>query len=111
MKFRGGFVSNSSSSSFCIYGLYLEEAEYSKISDGYDLNEDVDKKLQDAGLSSVHLVTGQGDGYAYIGRDYSDIGDDETGRQFKDSVEKAVALLFPGQEKKCGMHEESWYDG
>jgi hypothetical protein len=112
MKIRTGFVSNSSSSSFCIYGMYLEENEINLVAEDCELKDDVRAKLDAAGFTKVDYVDAGPNAYgAYIGRDFTSIGDDETGRQFKENVEKAVALLFPDKPVKCGVHEESWYDG
>ena len=115
MKIRTGFVSNSSSSSFCIYGVYLDAKEMALLSeDRYELNADIRAKLDAAGFTKVNLdVPGgyQNETDGYIGRDFTSIGDDETGRQFRESVEKAVAFLFPDKPMKCGIYEESWYDG
>lgn len=111
MKVRTGFVSNSSSSSFCIYGIYLETEQLNLIGDGENLNDEVEKKLADAGLGKVGIVYGQADDYGYLGRDYLDMGQDETRGQFEEGVRKAVALLFPENTPHCGIHEESWYDG
>lgn len=110
MKIRNGFVSNSSSSSFCIFGLYLDDTQRNAVcSDGYELNEDVVAKLKAAGCEGVDIVHGQDS--AYIGRSITGMGLDETRRQFEDSIRKAIDLLFPGEGVNCGVHEESWYDG
>jgi len=44
---------------------------------------------------------------AYIGRSWSSIGDDETGKQFKESVKKEIKKVF-GEDLKCSTHEEVW---
>ena len=52
----------------------------------------------------VHMM----DDWRYVGQSWSGIGDDETGREFKASVEKLVALV---SEQKCSTLEEAWRDG
>jgi len=98
MKIRNGFVSNSSTSSFCIFGIFLSDR---------NMDEDLEKKVEDAGLEFLY-----GPSYpdsVYIGRSFSSIKDDETGGQFKDDVrEKLKALGIPGTAQLC---EEAWYDG
>jgi len=50
-----------------------------------------------------------GDG-EYIGVSYSDIGDDETKRQFEERLDKVFEQLgFDSSE--CGVVEDSWRDG
>ena len=39
MKFRSGFVSNSSSSSFCIYGTFIGDGEFDEDEDNDDFYE------------------------------------------------------------------------
>jgi hypothetical protein len=108
MKQRFGFISNSSSSSFCIYGFHftkdmVSEEEIKKWA-GKDFSEDyknnefrfefcefVEEKLKGTKLS-INSYEGE-EGY-YIGRDWSKIGDKETGKQFKDSVKKDVKTIF-----------------
>jgi len=99
MKIRNGFVSNSSSSSFCIYG--------TNIGENRDEVEIIEEKIRELGLKlEVHY----GEYTRYVGRSWSSIGDDETGKQFKASVKDAVAKLEL-DPKKIGTVEESWYDG
>jgi hypothetical protein len=116
MKIRNGFVSNSSSSSFCIYGssydLYdfvescklINESmkeEYEENGEWWEIKEKIEK---DTGLE-VH-VHDESDAL-WIGRSWSSIGDDETGRELKDGVEKIMKEHF--DEDECHTYEESWY--
>ena len=95
MKIRYGFVSNSSSTSFCIYGVSLE-------------NED-EEIVDAAGKLGLYVQYGQWDG-VYIGREYSSIKNDETGAEFKESTQKLIDQL-PIQDKHCSTQEGGWYDG
>jgi hypothetical protein len=119
MKVRAGFVSNSSSSSFCIYGTEMdlsdliekiketnllpeEEMEGMEENDEwYELGELLEEKL---GLSTY-----QSEDYFWIGREWSCIDDDETGRQFKEGVQKKLEDAF-GPDVDCGTHEEEIYN-
>jgi hypothetical protein len=104
MKIRTGFVSNSSSSSFCIYGIALEER--------------VDLSFLPAGRYGDHEIEGleilkYSDYGVYIGRSWSDVKDDETGAMFKKSIEEKLKEVFKGKIElpACRTHSEAWYDG
>jgi hypothetical protein len=165
MKTRIGFVSNSSSSSFCIYGYELPVPRlrysdswsevirlYKTIQDKYpdifnkfvnkitanEAGNRYDKKellllsklnnlsyedacklfedeyceeslieglLEDLGLSIFNMM-GE---YEYVGRSWDTVRDDETGLQFKNSIESVIHNLF-GADKKCVSIEEAWQD-
>lgn len=118
MKIRNGFVSNSSSSSFHIYGARIEESEIRKIlieeeiatEEGlnqygpWEFFEEFECKFK--GLSCFPYYDGE---CVYIGRTYSSIGDDETGGEFKKSATEAVKKYF-GDEVECEEYEEEIYN-
>jgi hypothetical protein len=106
MKIRSGFVSNSSSSSFCIYGTTISKEDVEKIT-GEKYDYDTGKLEEITELECI--VLGESDAI-YIGRSYSSIRDDESGKQFKDSVENALKKAL-GREVKCDTQEEAWYNG
>ena len=90
MKQRNGFVSNSSSSSFMIYGVYMDSDPFEE----FELStlESYDERLCEA-ANSLGLEHHSFDGNIYIGRDYASIGDDETGRQFKEKTKEMLAKI------------------
>jgi len=96
MKIRAGFVSNSSSVSFCIYGIYVDHPE-----------EELEEVAEGLGLFCHGDQYGDG---LYIGRKWSSIGDSETGSDFKETTGQLVNNL-PVDNKKCSTHEEGWFDG
>jgi len=113
MKIRNGFVSNSSSSSFCIYGTYIEFDDLmEKIKEMNFLSEEEIETVEEDNweLESIlsdktDLSVYSGDGDVWIGKEWSSIGDDETGRQFKESV-KSELEKFLGPDVECETHVE-----
>ena len=103
MRIRTRMVSNSSSTSFCIYGTVIEKKEEDW--------EALDALKCSAKQMGLEVINGPPYDYdLYIGRYWSSIKDHETGLDFKLTVEKCLEKLF-GHQKECDTYEESWYDG
>lgn len=104
MKMRTGFVSNSSSTSFCIYGIYVDyKKAINKLNNGKECYEPPLPK----GFCSYQRPY---DDDFYIGKEWSTIGDNETGLQFKKSVEEELTKLFE-EPIRCSTYADGWYDG
>ena len=114
MKIRTSFVSNSSSCSFCIYGISIETSRLQEIVDNVmgegtmEWEEYVDSECNKHDLewhypSDYDVV--------YIGVSWPCIGQDETGRQFLKRVKKGVNQIIPGHAEPFETHEQSWYNG
>lgn len=128
MKIRHGFVSNSSTSSFCIYGTCISDSELEEIlrpeykamialaenepdedEPEYDWGTILDDLFSEEEGDWTYYDIG-GDGEIYIGRSVTDIKDDETGRQFKDKVEAVIKKYFDTKGVTFGYHEEAYAD-
>jgi len=98
MKIRKGFVSNSSSSSFCLYAACIELEEFYALAEklgapvhliesereGESLELSYEIKLPKGFECTVDC--GEEPSYYIIGRTYESLKDDETGAEFKQSV-------------------------
>jgi len=147
MKIRNGFVSNSSTSSFYIYGICLDEnrkglaeklktnipdeikkailtknneaaekSSYRKAFDDFEtyidhFDEDSYEMLSEI-ANAVGLTMDHPEycGF-YMGIDPSDIGDDETGKEFKTRVETIIKSLLGEDITGFSWHAEAWRDG
>ena len=135
MKTRNGFVSNSSTSSFCIFGVSMGDDEFRKFVDRnmqlilahtakskwmkeVKTEEDLKQWQEEKGYYGDLLHTlAEGVGLeayyppdwemVFIGASWPSILDDETGAQFKERVAAMVAQLFP--DAVCGTHQEGYY--
>ncbi len=92
MKIRSGFVSNSSSSSFCILGVSASNKDYKKVSD-IPYNERNENTLTyESGINDSEEK--------YIGFNPERMRDDETLGQFKDRIIAAAEKIGIVIEKK-----------
>ena len=106
MKIRNGFVSNSSSTSFCIYAAEITQDEF----DALDTQE-FGQKMKELGLRDWCSNPDRGDNEVFIGRSWDSVKDDETGKQFKESIQKSVKELLGKDKLEFFSHEDSWYNG
>ena len=104
MKIRLGFVSNSSSTSFCIYGMNISGDNLKEIfevedEDDFDPGNDLDVFFNEDGSE------------VYIGRSLMDCKDDETMGNFKkkiiDDIKKSSKK--PIDDNEFDYFEESFY--
>jgi hypothetical protein len=119
MKIRQGFVSNSSSSSFLIYGTIPTEKQIDMAFEAYfpnevedyddedDYYEKINKLLSIDEFCDLSMDHPYDDDEFYIGKSWSRVKDDETGKEFKDNVSAKLKKLF-GDECECGTYEASW---
>lgn len=104
MKKRIGFVSNSSTSSFCLFGAHFDnlseiiECEWQQS----DLLKECYRKSRKLGLQFVSCDE-YGDGY-YAGLRWTRVADNETGKEFK---ERAIKLVekFVSKKIKCKTYQ------
>lgn len=97
MKIRHGFVSNSSSTSFTIYGVIITDADEDKI-DGYD--------------KIFHGDPNSYDSHTYLGVELTSMNMDETKKEFFDRVSKELSEeLGRDVTNECQIYSESYYDG
>lgn len=111
MKIRNGFVSNSSSSSFLIYGIYLDTATKEKMTallgtekGKYELEDEYCSLPGKEMLETYYPPSG-----TYIGCSWDSMGNDETKRQFMERIDNALKDIADPTE--ISSHEESWFDG
>lgn len=126
MRIRNGFVSNSSTSSFLIYGAHLEIEKAreltSKLGTGPELDEEVsgwaihqyfEALVKDNNVKLCIESQNPDDYGLYIGRSWNEVGDNETGKEFKNKIESDILKLLNNEFKdvEFGTHEDAWYNG
>lgn len=126
MKCKFGHISNSSTTSFLVYGKCIDAYDYkdkivelAKKYDCYSGPEDGDEvdpwelsEMIDTVADKVGLEchSGYDCEYLYLGISSTEIKDDETGAEFKKRVKMLVDEMFGG-DNKCSYHEEAYRDG
>ncbi len=113
MKIRLGFVSNSSTTTFCIYGAGVDESDVRKIliEKGIATQEGLDmygigEFFPDEAMGDLDCIVDYEGNYTYFGRYYYSIGENETGSQFKKDVEEKMKKFF-GKEIECKTIEKT----
>ena len=101
MKIRNGFVSNSSSSSFLVYG--------SECPRSVENDEKCAELIKELGIEYIYGYEDEGISDC-IGLSWDEVKDDETGKQFKERVEEAVKKIL-GNNVKCWTLSAAWRDG
>lgn len=113
MKIRSGFVSNSSSSSFVVYGVRVEsddvetackklKIKWDEDNDGFDSYEALEKLSDKLGVK--HMDDSEGSGEYYFGVAPGAFAEDKTMRANKKEIEKKLKKSFP--EAECDWIEE-----
>lgn len=101
MKIRLGFVSNSSSTSFCIFGLYV----------GDNVEVEALKLVKDNELR-VEYGCSEWDDSVYVGLPPSAMKDDETLSQFRDRVRRQLVEKDPKyQDTHLSWITDGGYNG
>lgn len=126
MKIRTGFVSNSSSSSFCLFGVYIKPKDIleSKIDELYEENKDKSWcNSKETFIKSLENELPEYTGYEEYGPDPDWMGypsgaapgecpDNMTMGEFKETIKKELTE-WVGEEKanKACWITEGWYNG
>ena len=136
MKTRQGFVSNSSTTSFCIYGAGMTRSEiagaarvknaadptgFNEYCKKYEIIDSPEKAILDddvafqfiedvvGGVASLEFQWTPWDTY-YIGLELTDIGRDETLAQFEKKAEELLRQVF-GADVECSLTKKAFRDG
>lgn len=127
MRVRTGFVSNSSSSSFLIFGRGFSSEGELILALGISEQEAEEKYLDADGKEALEEVLGKdrfkelltdngikfirgADDDVYVGASWDTVRGDETGNQFRERVQQVLNQIFPDKQE-CKTEKEAWYNG
>ena len=123
MKIINGFISNSSTTSFCILGTCFKREELKKLLldnfpdlteddvSGYDIAETAGEKVE------LHSERGEEGDYIYLGVDAEDLTKDKYRTRTIDSISLSMcwklkkALGVDLEPKQISIMQEAWRDG
>jgi len=112
MKIRCGFVSNSSSSSFCLFGDCIETSVLRSL--GKDEYDDIDDMLQGFDLGYTHGIENYYNQIC-IGLSPRSMKEDETLREFRNRVQESIKLFYEKydieKEVTCDWMTDGGHDG
>ncbi|MCK9596308.1 hypothetical protein M0R19_03950 [Candidatus Pacearchaeota archaeon] len=113
MKVRKGFVSNSSTTSFCIYGIYapFDEMFLTNKEDEYDEEDEVERIYDICDEHGISFERTPNDNYYYVGLDIRKMKKEETLKEFQDKTQKLLKELFPNDIFKKDENYDLHVDG
>lgn len=104
MKVRNGFVSNSSSTSFCIYGTQMDVSKVREYLRKPDLFTEINSEEIEDDYTLLDVICNKNSkvldyitdnsGNVYLGRSYFTLKDTETGGEFKKATKEEFKRLF-----------------
>lgn len=100
MKRRTGLVSNSSTTSFLIYGICTDGDEF-ELKDDEDVTETLERIFND------EFEVYQPYDSVYVGKSWDHIQDDETGLEFKEKIQAMFEQKL-GRKVECSTYEEAY---
>ena len=111
MKIRIGFVSNSSTTSFCIFGTYIEDIQEltDKMNENGIETSDAVEYAECQGVDVYHPPYDSN--VAYVGFDFSAIPDDVVVKDWKKEKENEMKKIFGDDTINCSVMSDGWHDG
>ena len=103
MKVRFGFVSNSSSSSFCIYGVEIKEEDYEKITNFQNLDHSISDNPDNFWGGATYI----------IGINACDLvkDKDKTIKQIEEETKEKLTQVLNKPIEQISIFQNGWYDG